>query len=900
MKKKSVILCAVIALLLAFAVVTTVLLNFYKVTIDKFFLGQGADFSKYDDTAARVTCENIEREAVVLLKNENALLPLKTSANNKKKIVLLGMGAYDMRFAGAGSGGGNAEGADSFYDALEGKNISLCPEVKEFYGKFKKNDSSTGGFDNVGKEIGSPEIAFKNFTNKTKEAAKNYSDTAVYVITRVGGEGSTLTDLLLSLTKNEEETLDFITASFDKVLVVLNTSNPLELGFLDGKGTSRNTDENYSKYVGKIDGALWIGLPGYTGANAVAEIITGVSPSGRLADTYAYDVNSAPSASSVANAENIYAGYRWYETAAFEGAIDYGEYERTSEKAYATKKIASGVQFPFGYGLSYTSFKKEVVLSESQVLDTISDKEKNAEIKIAVKVTNIGETEGKEVVELYYTAPYISGGIEKSYVCLGDFAKTKSLKPGESETKTLSIKVSDMKSFDYNDKNGNGFCGYELEKGTYLLRVLDNAHGWTTVGEDSALTVKAEVTENIKYITDEATTESVEARFSSYADKREYLSRANGFENLSANVKSGEDVKYVGDKTENEVNDYVKGRDYAVEEKKIITFDEMKGVDYSDKKWDKFVSQLTKSEMAELIAMGNFQTVAVERLGIPKTLLFDGPAAIKDTYRSDKGCLLYPAECSAGATWSKEIMYEFGCSAGDDAVQCGVTGWYAPGVNLHLNAFTARGFEYFSECPVLSGKLAAAESKGAESKGLIVIVKHLVDGVDKAVNEQALRELYLKPFEICVKQADVHGFMTSYTLLGTWIGQVKELLNEIIRGEWGFVGLITSDAASPFMQVSPGIRAGNDIWLATDNGRYTSLVREEKNIGTMKTACKNILYTVSLSPMSKSSSVVESSFSPSMLIMAIIDGLSVLGIAVCAVFVVKSFRKNRKKAVKNA
>lgn len=895
MKKKNIILSAVSVVLTAFAVTSTILLNFYKVTIDKFFLGQGASFEGYDASSARVVCEDIEREAVVLLKNENNMLPFKASSSEKKKVALFGMGAYDMRFAGAGSGGGNAEGADSFTDALKKKNIDICPDLEEFYSRFNKTDSSTGGFDDVGKEIGSPEVAWKNFNDEIKTTAKRYSDTAIYVVTRVGGEGSTLTDELLSLTKNEEQTLDFIAQSFENVLVVLNTSNPLELGFLDGKGTSRSTSENYSKYAGKIDACVWIGLPGYTGANAVAEVLTGTSPSGKLADTYAYDVNSNPSVFAVDNAEGIYTGYRYYETAAFEGSIDYDSYERNAQPAYANKKIAEGVQYPFGYGLSYTTFEKKIVKEKCGLIESVSNSEKNSEIKVAVEITNTGNVAGREVVQLYYTPPYVNGGIEKAYVNLADFAKTKSLAPGESEMVELTFNVSDMKSFDETDKNSNGFKGYELEKGTYILRVLDGAHGWKKIDENSSLAIKVDVTENIKYDTDEKTGSSIGLKFADYSGKRQYVSRNNHFENLSVTTEVGEQIQYSAKQTE-EKNDYKKGVDYAVEYDKTITFDEMKGVAYNDEKWDKFVSQLTKSEMAEIIAMGNFQTAKVERLGIPKTLLFDGPAAIKDTYRSDKGCLLYPSECSAGATWNKEIMYEFGSSAGDDAVQCGVTGWYAPGVNLHLNAFTARGFEYFSECPVLSGKLAVAESKGAESKGLIVIVKHLVDGVSGAINEQALREIYLKPFEIAVKDAGIHGLMTSYTLLGTWVGQVAELINGIIRGEWGFIGFVTSDAASPSMQVSPGIRAGNDIWLATDNGRYTTLVREEKNVAAMKQACKNVLYTVSLSPMSGSGLVVENSFSPSVLMMILIDALSAVGVALCLSFVIVPIVKEKKKA----
>lgn len=897
------ILGAVAALLLAVLVTASILLPYYQITVDKFFLGQGASFETYDPAAARVVCEELEGESQVLLKN-NGLLPLEASEASPKKVVLLGMGSAHMRYAGSGSGGGNATGADTLYDALPDYNILPYREVHDFYYS-RGSTGSTGGFGDVGTEIGSTELNIDSLSNTVKEGAKAWSDTAIYVLTRVGGEGSEISANLLGLMTLEERTLDFAVQNFEHVIVLLNISNQMELGFLDGKGTSRATGESFEKYAGKIDAALWIGLPGYTGANAVAAALAGaINPSGRLSDTYAYDVNSAPAASAVGNAEGIYLGYRWYETAAFEGVMDYDAYQRTQTVPFATGEIATGVQYPFGYGMSYgTDFTKEIVDRDS-VKTSFRATDANKEISVKVKVTNNGTRAGKEVVQLYYTAPYTDGGIEKPYVTLAAFEKTGLLYPAaqsdadhpHEETVTLTFKLSDMKSFDASDANGNGFKGYELEQGTYLLRVLDNAHGWTAVGEDSPLCIPCEVTEDLRYTEDDKTGNAVSARFGAFEGARAYLSRAGHFANLSANLsENDENLTYSDPDISAESNNYTRGTDYEVALQKPILFGEMRGVDYDDPMWETFISQLSKAEMANLIAMGNFQTQPVERLEIPKTLLFDGPAAIKDTYRSDFGCLLYPSEVTLASSWSKEMMKKFGASAGDDARQTGVTGWYAPGVNLHKSAYGSRNFEYFSECPVLSGELAACVAQGAREEGLIVVVKHLLDGVTSTVNEQSLREIYARPFEIAIKKGNAQGLMTSSGLLGTWIGQVKEFITDIVRGEWGFVGLITSDAASAAMKVEYGIRAGNDLWLATDNARYTYLVRTEKNIPAMQQACKNILYTISQSPNTFSTDLADAGWSPAMLILGLVDAVAALGIFAAGFFIVRHVLSVRNK-----
>ena len=886
---------AVIALFVTLIVCASILLPFFRITIDKFFLGQGADMSAYDNTKARIVCEEIEAEAQVLLRNKG-VLPIAASAEKHAKVCLYGVGGAHMKYAGSGSGGGNATGADTRKDALTANNILPCEELYAFY-ESKGETGSTGGFGDIGVDIGSSEVSVDAISDAVKQTALEYSDTAIYVLSRVGAEGMGFTNDILCMTNNEERTLDHIVENYDNVIVLLNTANQQELGFIDGVGVSRVTGESFSKYAGKIDAALWVGVPGYTGANAIGDVLAGkVNPSGRLPDTYAYDSDSAPSVHAVGNAEGIYIGYRWYETAAYEGAIDYDGYERNVTVPWAAKPVATGVQFPFGYGIGYTTFSKEIVPDGTTPAGTaFTDGNKDATVRIDVKVTNTGNAAGKEVVQLYCTRPYEDGDIEKPYVELIAFGKTELLEPGASETVTLSFSLSDMKSFDNFNANGNSFYGYELEKGTYLLRVLDNAHDWVNVDENSPLCLAYEVAEDILYPEDTETGNAVARRFAAYADGREYLSRADGFANASVNLEANlHDYEYDLPEIDDGAFSYERGKDYEVELSDPIMFEEMRDVAYEDEKWNEFISQLSKTEMATLIAMGNFQTTAVERLGIPKTLLFDGPAAIKDTYKSDVGCLLYPSEVSVAATWSKDVGYAMGASAGDDAKQCGVTGWYAPGVNLHTNAYGSRNFEYYSECPLLSGEMAASVSRGAWSQGVIVFVKHLIDGASETLNEQSMREIYARPFEIAIKKGDVHGLMTSDDVLGAWIGQVKEFITDIVRGEWGFCGMITSDAASAKMQVTYGIRAGNDIWLATDNARYTTLVREEKDIAAMQQCCKNILYTISRSDITFSSQIVDAGWSPSMLIMGLVDGISGSIVLIALFFLVRHIISVRK------
>ena len=909
-----ILLSAVAAVFIALIVCASTLLPFYQITIDKFFLGQGADSDNYDDSNAKIVAQELAEDGIVLLKNETKegggnekTLPLIGTESDPVKISLFGVGGGNMELGGLGSAGGDASNAAQFDAALQRENISVCPELFEFY-ESKGETGNTGTFDDIGKDINSKEVSIESMSDDVKEAAKAYSDTAVYVISRVGAEGSKFTTENLSLSEFEEKTLDYIVENYETVILVMNTANAMEFGFIEGRGTSRKTNESFAKYEGKIDAALWVGLPGYMGREAVSRVLSGsVNPSGRLPDTYAYDVNSSPSVTAKSNAEGLYYGYKWYETAAYEGAIDYDDYDGSAGQlpyhgtgTSVSETRAQGVLYPFGYGISYTTFSKEIVSEGTDMGGTFTEANADEDITIKVRVTNTGDVAGKEVVQAYLTPQYNEGGIEKAYINLIDFAKTDVLEPDESEVVEIKFALSDMKSFDDKNANKDGHAGYELESGDYYIRILDNSHEWTSVELDDAKSLKYTVAETIYYDTDDKTGVVVEPLFEDYYDNGvTYLSRKDGFANASAvtSTDSSKTKKYVRDDYTDETNDYTAGVDYDVELDEAIMFDEMVGVSFADKKWDTFISQLTKVEMAELITQACFETRAIERLGVPKTLLFDGPAAIKDTYSGDCA-MLYPSEVLLAATFSKESLSKFGESAGDDAVQWGVTGWYAPGLDLHLNPFVTRNFEFFSEDAVLSGKLAAAQIEAAQAKGVVIFAKHLLNGIGSAVNEQVLREYYIKPFEFAIKDGGAKGVMTTNNIAGVWIGECPEILTTMLRGEWGMQGVVTSDAVGTpdAMRVREGIRAGNDMFLGTDASRRITLISDEDNIGAMQECCKRILYTLSTSSIALSAEIVDVGWSPSMLILGIVDGVSAIIVLLCGFLIARHIIKTKRIA----
>lgn len=922
-KKKTIIisvLSAVAVVFLALLICASTMLPFWQDTIDKYFLGQGLDLSNYDPEPDKAYSVVIEEEGIVLLKNENGMLPLEASRSAPAKVSVFGIRAGNMKFTGSGSGGGDVTQAIQLDDALAQSNIKVCQRLFDYYQSFDSTKNE-GGFDVIGKDPNSAEISIKNVTKSLLDEAKSFSDTAIYVIGRVGAEEGTLDEYDLCLSVNEEETLDYIVENYAHVIVIMNTSNTYELGFIDGKGVGRNTGNSLDKYAGKIDAALWVGCPGLVGSIAIGEVLAGtVNPSGRLADTYPYDNLSSPAANNYKGilfsdnatmsyasfVEGIYVGYKWYETAAFEGAIDYDDHSGEKTLPYMNRNNGQGVMYPFGYGLSYTDFTWDLVKAE----------EKDGEITLTVTVTNTGNVAGKDVVEVYYTPPYTSGGIEKAHVNLVDFAKTDLIAPnGGTDTVTIKFAVEDMKTYDYNDANGNGNIGYELESGDYYIRLLKNAHDWVNVGTDSALCYTYHVDETVKYTKDTKTGVDIESRFADMAGGIEYISRANGFAN--ANIAKTEGAKSTTDFTDAkgntnyvvntqkpygvpaESNSYVKGVDYEVVLDKTITLDRLTGLDYDDPLWDKFISQMSKSEMCTIIAKANFATAAVERLGIPYCLLSDGPSGIKSTYtfNNSYSAVCFPSAIVLASTWNKDVARGYGEHIAEDGRQTGVSTWYAPSINLRRTPFDGRCFEYYSECGVLTGRMAADVVYGAQSNGLNCAIKHLILYGNNATfqwcNEQQLRDYFLLPFEWCVKDGGATSMMTTTHLFGVFCGASEELLTDLIRGEWGFEGFITTDASSTAMNITRCIRAGNDLWLASDSSFYKTIIKDS-NVGVIQRAVKHYLYAIANSSIAMNADIEAPTWSPSMLIMGLLDAVSVIAMGLCAFFVVRIVLKDGK------
>ena len=772
--------------------------------------------------------QELESEGLVLLKNENAALPLASGT----KVNLFGYGSIDPIYGGTGSGSGDTSKNVDVVKGLQNAGLVVNDELVKFYQNSGVSRPKQGGY--TGSNFTPAEVPASAYTDAVLSQAKDFSDVAILVLSRIGGEGGDLpvnmyaagyskTDdgrHYLELTQDEEDLLNLIKAqNFGKVILLINSSNAMELGFVkDG-----------------IDACVWVGSPGAVGFNAVGEALTGaVNPSGRLVDTYAYDLSSSPAywnagdftysnikRNYVEYAEGIYVGYRYYETAAADGFIDYGK----------------TVQYPFGYGLSYTSFEQEIA----------GYSDGNGTIAMQVKVTNTGSVSGKDVMQVYYTAPYTKGGIEKSHVALIGFAKTKELAPNESETVTIAFKAEDMASFD-----AFGAGCYVLDAGDYEIKLMNNAHD---VIDSRTYTVK----ETVVYGEGNARSTDKTAAVTRFADVQNgqitvYTSRSDwaGTTPASRNdarTASEAVVKAFSEKAPYEVNDSDPAIIYA---DNGLTLTDMAGLDWNDPKWELLLQQLSDEDMTAMILNGGWSTPAVASVGKPATSDLDGPAGINSLVSSLRG-VSFPSEVVIGSTWNEPLVEEFGKVFGQEAAANGVVGLYAPGMNIHRTPFSGRNFEYYAEDGLLSGKLGAAEVRGAKTQGVYLYAKHFALNDQESnrlsisvwANEQAIRELYLKPFELTVKEGNTSAIMSSYSHLGTtWAGASKALLTDVLRGEWGFIGMVVTDSAMgniSWMDPNLAVRAGNDMMLCLMGASIETGNNTARN--AMRAACHNILYT---------------------------------------------------------
>lgn len=800
----------------------------------------------------------LAEEGFVLLKNENAALPMNKGA----RISVFSKNSVNLSYGGSGSGGFDTSNNKNLYESLNDAGFVTNPTLKRFYESSQSgpvrtaNSSDLDNGDN--QKIATAETPQSKYTDAVKNSYADYSDAALVVITRIGGEGFDLPRYqgnsegavspdshYLELDQNEIDLLTAVTdGTFKRVVVVFNTPSSFEATFLK--------DSAYAAFADKIDAAVWIGFTGSNGITALGEILNGdVNPSGRLVDTWAADFTKNPSFVnfgtgclpdttdkydgdmyySVDYEEGIYVGYRYYETRG----------ETDGEDWYN-----ANVVYPFGYGLSYTTFDWTVGDASA------SEIELGTTITVPVTVKNTGSVAGKEVVQLYASAPYTLGGIEKAHKVLVGFAKTKLLQPGESETVTVSFDPYSAASYDYRDANSNGFSGYELEAGEYTLYVSRNAH-------ESEKAIALNLAADVQIGTDPTTDSEVVNR---YTDSENFLDSDWQLDAMlsrtdwegtwptpqTAQQHAGTDRLYEEIRSEehNNPTDFDSeeypwfGEEPTLTLRDLLPSAEAEGyepvVSYDDERWEELMMGCDEEEMIALINNGAYHTLAMESVGLPATIHGDGPSGFTCFMSKEQvnGTCQYVSEPVMASTWNINLMTELGeaigeeGTIGDKATGQPYSSIYAPGVNIHRSPFGGRCSEYFSEDPFISGMMGAAEVQGIQSRGVLPTVKHFVANEQEThrsiggdlswLSEQALREIYLKPFEYTVKLGETRGIMTSFNRIGTrWTGGDYRLLTEILRNEWGFNGLVICDFNTIPQYMIPRMMfyAGGSLDLAT-------------------------------------------------------------------------------------
>lgn len=825
-------------------------------TITKYTLSD-ATVSKANELA-----KDVQSEAVTLLKNDDSNLPL-----SGKKVNVFGWGSTNPVYGGTGSGSMSKQYKTvSLLDGMKQAGLKTNTELSKLYTDYRKDRPEVGMF---AQDWTLPEVPAKQYSDKLVSDAKDFSDEAVVVLTRVGGEGADLpTDMkakgityknnskdyddfqkgesFLQLSKTERDMIDLVTSNFKKVTLVYNGANTFQFDFLN----------DYPQ----IQSVVWCPPAGQTGFSALGEVLAGeTNPSGKTSDTFLKDLTKSVSYNNfgkfeytnmadkaakykgftgddvtaipgfVNYSEGIYVGYKFYETASDEGLINYDD----------------TVAFPFGYGLSYTSF--------DQKLDSV--KYKGGKVTVTATVTNTGDKAGKDVVEAYYNPPYTDGGIEKASKNLAGFEKTKELQPGESQKVTVKFDDDDMASYDY-----KGAKAYVLEKGDYDISIQSDSHHMI---DHKAITVKDTVTYDSDSNTHNGDKTVATNQFDDVAGDVTYLSRADHFANYKeataapTNFKMSDKAKetfYNNSNYDPKKFDKDSDKMPTTGAKNGLKLSDMYGKDYDDADWDKLLDQLTFDDMDNLIANGGYGTQAVKSVGKIQLTDADGPASLNNNF-TGVGSIGFPASTAFACTWNKDLAKQFGEMIGAMAHDMHVAGWYAPAMNIHRNAFSGRTFEYFSEDSLLSGVMASSEISGAKSKGVYSFMKHfaLNDQETKRTemlctwtNEQAMREIYLKPFEMSVKEGGAQAVMSSFNYIGnTYAGADSALLQTVLRGEWGFKGFVLTDyfGGYGYQNADQEVRAGNDSMLATTKITNHITDKSATSVKAMRQAAHNILYT---------------------------------------------------------
>ncbi len=983
---KQIVLSVVAAVLIAVLIAGNIVLKQQAPLLHGFFGGYSDDASSSSGGAdggsagedaeliyADQVVQDVAEDSVVLLKNEDGYLPYGYGT----KLNLFGWGATDNGFllVGGGSGGTNITAEKvrrvTFTEALKANGVEYNETLTAAYEKFSNFDADYRSGGSTGKDatesLKNPPESF--YSNELMTQAKNFSEDAVVVLSRWGvenGGGGELKSIgtyrdgkFLELTAEEKAMFKKLQESGFKVTVLLNTTNPIELNFL----------EEYDN----IKACLYIGIPGQSGCMGIVNVLLGsklvgtdgneeeieISPSGRLSDTYAYSwqenaptYNNVGMTDNIAYKEGIYVGYKWYETAGAEGYFNYDEV----------------VQFPFGYGLSYTTFKqtiKEVRLDGKKAADG-DELDGWGTYSVTVTVENTGDHAGKDVVQLYATPPYTNGGIEKASVNLLAFGKTGLLKKGETEDVTLTFTAYDMASYDDYDKNKNGFAGYELDKGQYDVKLMQNAHT-PFAGQQ----ISFNSTNGVKYENDPVTGTEVKNLFTgadAYADMPVdgskgvnggviYLSRANKFANysdafktigatLSAATTAKDNYTYDGYETDEiraEVATYKYGAAEEGDRLLIMALDEngtpasseqLSGAEEAvlvtqkkvvesliagdeavrEANWTKLLDQLSQDDLMRLIGMSGFHTEALASIGKPRNADKDGPAGFNNNVVDADTMTkfpVFPAETLSGCSWNTELMYEIGRAQGLVGTVLGVQGWYAPGVNLHRSPYNSRNYEYYSEDGRLSGFMAAATIKGAKEENVYCYLKHfaLAESGQNSnewfewTTEQNLRENYCKPFEIAVKVGGANAMMSAFNCVGAvWSGYNHALLTTMLREEWGFKGSVITDWGQKYMNdYGRAMKAGNNMWLRNEDVAASIKFDKAGEEYAARQSARGILYTyldTLYTSGQESQTATAAPFSPLFVTLwTLVDVVLSLGVAACVLFIFWSPKKKKAEGM---
>ena len=831
-----------------------------------------SDYASHDELVAHQAefSRQLEGEGIVLMKNENASLPLTEGA----KVTLLGTGTKLFQYGGGGSGAIDETKAVKLKDAFEAEGFAVNPDVWSMY-------------DKADLKVGKGDILPADYSDAVKASMAEYGDAAILVIARTGHEANDIDEKFQSLNSDEIAVVEYANENFENVVVLLNTPNPIAMGWLD----------EYEH----VNSCLWIGYPGQEGLPSVPRVVKGaINPSGRLVDTYAYDTLSAPAAQvygdgSIENAtnetgakkyytvysENIYVGYRYYETRYEDVVLGQGNAASGAGMNGAdTYDYAKVVQYPFGHGLSYTRFEySDFALAENGDSFTAT-----------VTVTNDGDVAGKDVAQLYFQSPYTDYDrenlIEKSAVELCGFAKTGELAPGASETVTIEIPKETLRAYD-----SKGAGTYIVDAGTYYFALGRDAHGamnnilaakgkteadGMTAPGDAAFTATYEQAnlDSTTYKADAKTGTEIVNRFDNgsltyYDADFVYLTRADweGTWPTFYGTPDSKGKKYsivASDALIHDSQDNLFTEDPDAEMPTFgsgqnINLITMRGKDFDDPDWEAVLDCLTLQEMVDMVRLGGWQTMAIDSISKPMSSDQDGPAGISgELIMSNVDCMGYPNQMVLASTWSTELSEEFGKCIGEDGLAVDVQGWYAPGAGMHRSNYGGRNYEYYAEDSYLSGVMCASEVAGVQSKGMYCYLKHMVlndqedhrYGINTFVTEQALREFYLEPFEMAVKQADCHGIMAAFNGIGgIWCGANSALLTDVLKNEWGFHGIIVTDYATAnggYMWMDMGTQAGADLWLNSDAEAYSGDTSKisATYAQALRRASHDILYTV--------------------------------------------------------